>query len=273
MGNVLGKAPRRGAFSLVLSDWRRCPLGLIFIPLAAQLLAWPSWAGTPSMTEIRYEEREPEQPTYASRILILGERLRMDYGRDDEGFILFDRGENIVWHVAPEGRRLMGIAPSPPEVEWPVTWKLTREVMASGENRLTQVRVNDQRCIEFKNAPILKREAALLRSFRRALAGNHARTWLATPDEYRHPCNLALDVKEAGVEYQEGLLLAARYWDGRSRVYQSHRLTEPRKELFELPAGYERFLVGAQPDKAGIQLKPTLRLKSRGRQPKASQRR
>ncbi len=226
------------------------------------------------MTEIRYEEREPEQPAHIARILILGERLRLDYGRDDGGFILFDRAANIVWHVAVEGRRLMGLVPTPPEVDWPAAWKLTRETMASGENRLSQVRVNDQLCLEFKNAPILKREAALLRSFRRALAGNHARIWRETPDEYRHPCNLALDVKEAGVEYQEGLLLAVRYWDGRSRVYLSHRFTEPRRELFELPQGYERIFVGAPPpDKTGIQLKPTPRLKSRARQPEPSQRR
>ena len=48
-------------------------------------------AAAAEMSEIRYQDQEPEQPAYTSRILILGERMRMDYGRDDEDFILYDR--------------------------------------------------------------------------------------------------------------------------------------------------------------------------------------
>lgn len=217
------------------------------------------------MTEIRYEEKEPGQPDYLNRILIFGERLRMDYGRDDEDFILYDRLERTAWHVARESRRLMGIVASPLTVTWPKSWKLAQEQLASGPNTLTVVRVNEQMCVEFKSAPILKEETRLLRDFRRDLAGNQASTWTSIPEALREPCFLAIDVREAGIEYRRGLPLAVRYWDGRSRVYQGHLFREVKPELFELPADFSRFMLGER--------QPRPPEKSTGKQPSAPQRR
>ena len=196
------------------------------------------------MTEIRYEDREPEQSAYVSRILILGDRMRMDYGQDDQGFILFDRGAKKVWHVAPSERRLTGIAAGTVKDVWPKEWKLSQEATPSEKGVLTQLRLNGALCVEFKSAPLLKSEARLLGDFRRMLAANQASAWLGTPDDIRQPCSLALDVRAAGIEYSRGLPLAIRYWDGRSRVYLGHDKRSPRPELFELPDGYARFVVG-----------------------------
>jgi hypothetical protein len=246
-------APRRGAFSFAcharvagLSSFLAGIATLLGLIWSCTLLA----ADVKTMIEIRYEEKEIEQPVYLNRILIFGERLRMDYGQDDEDFILYDRRENIAWHVAREGRRLVGINASPVKYSWPKTWKLAQEQFASGANKLTRVQVNEQLCVEFKTAPILKEEARLLRDFRRALAGNQSSTWSATPEELRHPCNLVIDVREAGIEYRQGLPLAIRYWDGRSRVYQNHVVREAKPELFDLPGGYSRFMIGERQEKA-----------------------
>jgi uncharacterized protein YeaC (DUF1315 family) len=207
-------------------------------------------AAAADMTEIRYLDQEPEQPAYTSRILVLGERLRMDYGRDEEDFILFDRRAGMVWLVAHGERRLTGIPAQPMKkvvemAAWPQGWKLSQERQASGADALFQVRLNDQLCVEFKNSPILKNEARLLRDFRRALAGNQADAWNGTPEALRQPCTLVLDVRQAGLEYQQGLPLAIRYWDGRSRVYQSHASRKAQPALFELPEAYPRFVMGA----------------------------
>jgi hypothetical protein len=203
------------------------------------------------MTEIRYEDHEPDQPAYVSRILILGERMRMDYGQDDQGFILFDRRANTVWHVAPGEARLTGIAAGRVKDVWPKAWKLTQEKMPSEAGRMvSQVRLNGALCVEFKAAPLLPHAAGMLADFRRRLAANQANTWLGTPDDMRQPCELALDVNAAGIEYSLGLPLAVRYWDGRSRVYLSHEKRPPRPALFELPAGYSRFVIGGDQGKA-----------------------
>lgn len=221
-------------------------------------------AESATMIEIRFEEKEPNQPIYLNRILIFEERLRMDYGRDEEDFILYDRRENISWHVQRGTRRLVGIVASPVRLSWPKSWSLVQERLASGPNTLTTVRVNGRVCVEFKSAPMLKKEARLLEDFRRSLAGNQAATWASTPETMREPCVLALDIQEAGIEFSQGLPLAVRYWDGRSRVYQNHLSREAKPELFELPANYSRIMIGkAQPGPAA---KPT------GKQPSASQR-
>ncbi|MDP2430908.1 MAG: hypothetical protein Q8O33_02645 [Pseudomonadota bacterium] len=203
------------------------------------------------MTEIRYLDQEPDQTAYTSRILVLGERLRMDYGHDEEDFILYDRRAHMVWLVAHGERRLTGIPARPMKTvaktaAWPQGWRLSQERQASGANALIQARLNDQLCVEFKSAPILKPEARLLRDFRRALAGNQADSWNSTPEELRQPCTLVVDVRQAGLEYQQGLPLAIRYWDGRSRVYQSHTTRTAQAALFELPTAYQRFVLGAQ---------------------------
>lgn len=216
------------------------------------------------MTEIRFEENEPNQPVFLNRILIFEERLRMDYGRDEEDFILYDRRENITWHIQRGSRRLVGIVAAPARISWPKSWLLARESLASGPNILTTVRVNGRVCVEFKSAPLLKKEARLLGDFRRSLAGNQAATWASTPETMREPCVLAVDIQEAGIEFSQGLPLAVRYWDGRSRVYQSHLSLEAKPELFELPANYSRIMIGkTQPGPAA---------KPRSRQPSASQR-
>lgn len=202
------------------------------------------------MTEIRYLDQEPEQPAYVSRVLVLGERMRMDYGRDEEDFILFDRQAGMVWLVAHGERRLTGI-PAQPMAQvaklstWPRDWKLDQTRQASGGNALFQARVNEQLCVEYKTAPILKKEARLLRDFRRALAANQAASWNGTPEPLRQPCSLLLDVRQAGMEYQQGLPLAIRYWDGRGRVYQRHETRAAEPALFALPDGYARFIVAA----------------------------
>jgi hypothetical protein len=231
----------------------RLSFGLSIFGLLASCWAWADSATvslvmsqtlSPLMTVIRYEDRDADQTVYLSRIFVLGGLMRMDYGRDDEGFILFDRAANTVWHVSPGDRRLTGIAARVVDDVWPKQWKLIQAVLPSEQGGVNQVRLNGVLCAEFKFAPLLKFEAGLLADFRRALAANQATAWQGTPDDLREPCLLAIDVREAGIEYRQGLPLAIRYWDGRSRVYQGHEKRLARPELFELPKDYLRFVIG-----------------------------
>jgi hypothetical protein len=205
-------------------------------------------AAAPTMTEIRYLDTDPDQPSYTSRILILNQRMRMDYGADNEDFILYDRAAGKVWLIDHADRRISEIPARPMQqvmqtATWPEGWRLEEDRQASHVNALYQVRLNGQLCAEYKSAPILPQAARMLRDFRRALAQNQAATWNGTPEDLRQPCNLVIDVRQAGVEYQQGLPIAIRYWDGRSRVYQSHTSLPVRPELFELPAKYKRFVI------------------------------
>ena len=82
----------------------RCGLGLILLSAnsatADTIKLRLSDSLSKLMTEIRYEEHEPGEPAYLSRFLVLDERVRIDFGRDDEGFILFDRQANSLWALS-----------------------------------------------------------------------------------------------------------------------------------------------------------------------------
>jgi len=232
------------------------------------------------MTEILYAESEPEQSRITSRILILGDRMRMDFGQDDQGFVLFDRAARTVWHVSPQDQKVTVIladdagsldlkprpntrsqpGPKPRQISWPKDWLLSQDEMPSEQNLLTQLRLNETLCVEFKSAQMLAWQAQILAEFRQALAANQVRLWLALPEMDRQPCALAVNVAKAGIEYRRGLPLAIRYWDGRSRVYLGHQYLPAKLELFDLPKQFRRVLIDT-PDQA----------KENSRQPRSSQ--
>ncbi len=228
------------------------------------------------MTEILYADSDPEQSRMTSRILILGDRMRMDFGQDDQGFVLFDRAARTVWHVSPQDQKVTGIVAgdvgslepklgSKPgqeqrQTSWPKDWKLSQDEMPSEQNLLTQLRLNETLCVEFKSAPMLAWQSQLMAEFRQTLAANQARLWLALPETERQPCAFAIDVARVGIEYRRGLPLAIRYWDGRSRIYLAHQYLPPRPELFDLPKQFRQVLIDA-PDQA----------KESRRQPRSSQ--
>lgn len=202
------------------------------------------------MTEIRYEEQEPTHPAMVNRILAWGDRLRLDYGEDEGDFVLYDGLAGITWHVSRQDRRLVGIVSTRAKYDWPKDWKMIQEKYPSGANVITRVHLNDRFCAEYKTAPMLLETARLMWALRQALAGNRARIWSQTPEDLRHPCALVVDVREAGIEYRDGMPLAVRYWDGRTRVYQGHESLPVRHELFALPEGYSRAWVGTPQGKA-----------------------
>jgi hypothetical protein len=212
---------------------------------ALLLLALMVPARAAPVTEILYEDRKADGSAYPSRVLMLGERLRMDFGRDEDDFILYDRQARMVWLVNRAQRRITEIPAAPNRLKPPKGWRIRLDSQPSDGQRLGQARLNDQLCAEYKNAPLLRDEARLMADYRRALAGSRAAAWTATPARQRDGCQWLMDIQEAGVEYRQGLLLALRHADGRSRVYRGHASRELPAEMFELPADHERTRVGA----------------------------
>ena len=211
-----------------------------YLWLLLVLLSGPVRAGT--MTEILFEDIEPGEAPYPSRVLIAGDKVRLDYGQDADDFTLYDRRAKRLYVVGHLAKRITEIPAARAELKLPAGWRLDVDKQAVGAEQRVQVKLNDKLCLEIRALPTLLPEAGrLLGDLRRALAGNQATAWQATPEELRDPCFLALDVARAGIEYDFGLPLSLRYGDGRSRSYRSHAVREASAGLFELPAKYQRF--------------------------------
>ncbi len=195
-------------------------------------------AQTLQATEILYRDSVPEQTDGSTRILVADDRLRMDYGRDDGDYVLFDgRAIYLVSMAArtatviPAGRpRLRGVALEP----------VALNVRRSGSELLVKVALRDRQCVEIRTAPLLKEEMVMLQFLQQAMAANQAAALLSTPENLRDPCDWALAVQEAGIEYRFGLPLAIRYANGRKRTYRNHAVRQLPAALFELPAGHRR---------------------------------
>lgn len=208
------------------------------------LLVLPGLALAGQATEIVYEDSDPGAPPYTSRILIQGDRMRMDYGQDRGDFILYDRKARMVYQVSHAAARITQIPSRATKQTLPTGGQLDVAQEGEGANRLTRLTLDDQPCVEYRSARLLQEEARLIGDFRRALSGIQAMTWQATPEELRDSCALVLDVVKAGLEYDAGLPLSIRYGDGRSRIYRSHGRREVSPALFALPQGYQRFTLG-----------------------------
>lgn len=200
----------------------------------------PAWVHAGSMTEIVYQDSEPGEAPYLSRILAYGDMLRLDYGVDAEDYTLFDRKAGKVYVVAHGNERITEIGAAKSKVKLPKGWRLD---VTDSAPQTRQLSVNGRLCLEVRSAPLLPAESRLLADLRRALAKSQAAAWQAMPEDLRDPCYLAVDGTRAGFEYEQGLALSIRYADGRGRSYRSHVVREAQPELFELPAGYKRFIL------------------------------
>jgi hypothetical protein len=211
--------------------------------LLAGVCWWVPRAYAAPATQIFYRDAEPGQPPYTSRILVQGERLRMDYGKDDDDFVLFDHRAGKVYVVSRTASRITEIParlakPGPDQIKTVHITTLNRD-----GQKIVRVSLKDKVCAEIKTAPVLPHEAELLRDLNLALSANQEASWDATPTEYKYDCDWVMDVQEAGVEYRYGFPIAIHYAGGRSRVYRSESTIEAAPGLFELPADYPRYLV------------------------------
>lgn len=196
------------------------------------------------MVEILYEDREPGDAPHLSRILILGDKLRLDAGDDRAEFILYDRSARTVYQVSALAERITEIPAPARKVDLPPDWRLELQRNVRAGNPSLRLLLDGRECVEVRSAPILVKELALMVDFRRGLAGLQAESWAGMPEAMRDPCSLVLDSVSAGIEYDAGLPLAIRYADGRGRSYRSHALREARPKLFQLSENLPRFRLG-----------------------------
>lgn len=198
------------------------------------------------MTEVTYMDQEGAGGGYVSRYLVTDRFLRMDYGRDREDFVVYDRREKRVYNVNHDRRQVLVFAPGPVTVEPPKDWKIKEDIL---DDRNAQKRfdliVNGVVCSRINASErFLPDVAQALMEFQDVMAATHAATYLATPPEQRNVCDLARLVLEPRRWFKYGLALDELRDDGFSRRLLNYQADIPvRPKVFEVPAEYRQISV------------------------------
>ncbi len=213
-----------------------------FIVLCLLLAARYALAAS-GMTEVTYMDQEAEGGGYVTRYLVTPRFLRMDYGRDRDDYVLYDRSEKRAYSINNGRREVMVFEPGPLHLDPPKEWNIKEDVLneRNAEKRVDII-VNGTVCSRLTaSARFLPEVAQALMEFQETMAATQAATYLATPPEERDPCDLARLVLEPRRWFKYGLSLDELDNNGFSRRllnYQADIALRPA--IFDIPAGYRQ---------------------------------
>lgn len=193
------------------------------------------------MTELRYMDQEPGSQPYLTRILVTEKFMRVDNGRDDGDFVLFDRQTGGVSNVLHEEKILMRMIKKPLPPSRPGTYTIEEKLIPVRQGTLrVQVVANDKICSETVSVKSLFPDAArALAEYKSALAYTQLQTYRNTPDEIRQTCDLVHHVWETDRALAHGLPIEERDYAGRIRNYSGGALKNYDARLFRIPDGYD----------------------------------
>ena len=208
-------------------------------------------AGQVDSTMLLYQRTDAGGPPYASRVLVTENYMRLDGGREDGDFILFDRRARIIHSVVHSERTVLDIAARKVTVEPPMKLHIGTERVASAgmptvaghkpvHYRLT---VNGKPCYDVVAVPGLLEEAvAARREYRQVLAGEQATTINGTPADMQDPCDLATNTFAPTRQLDYGLPIQESSAAGFRQNLVDFKSAYPVDErLFTLPEGYTHY--------------------------------
>jgi len=201
----------------------------------------PLQALAANMTELNFQDQDPGAPAYPTRALVTEGFMRIDSGKGSEDFLLLDRKKNRVYEVTQERREILVIDAEQPALAKPDHWQVREDIASSPDSRTQHVNiyVNEVLCTQVTVVPKLLPDVAMaLGTYRQALAGMQALTYLSSPPELRSDCDLAQHVWEIAREFEHGFPIEQKYHDGRSRRLVDYREKPYQQRLFVLPSGY-----------------------------------
>ncbi|MEA1890840.1 MAG: hypothetical protein U9N50_13825 [Pseudomonadota bacterium] len=195
------------------------------------------------------------EPGYISRILLTKDFLRMDDGEDHGDFALLDRKTGSIYSVSHEDQRTLIIPLQPVLVASPKPLRHDiEELDAGGAPDVDGKKVsrfymftNGTRCMEVYSVPGFYDDAThALAAFARTLAGQHAKTIAAIPDQVISDCDLANNIFEPDRYLSKGFPVRQKDYAGRTRsLVNVKEKVMIDSSMFDLPEGYERFMPGA----------------------------
>ena len=205
--------------------------------LAALWLLGASTAYAADMIALRYIDRDPGDPPYATRILVTPDFMRMDGGEDDGDFVLLDRRRHVVINVMRDNKLAMVFSPGalPPR---PAGWKARLDAHKTARGTRFSLTLKGVVCSEGVAARHAAPDAArAMAELKTILAATQYRVWKDSPSEMQHDCDLANQVWDAGATLTLGVPLEEREFTGRTRQFERQTRQPLLPELFRVPDG------------------------------------
>lgn len=195
------------------------------------------------MSEVTYMDQEGQGGGYVTRYLETERYLRMDFGRDRDDFVLYDRAQKRVYNVLHDRRQIMVIDAEPVNISAPKDWKVKDDVLDANEAKTrVDLQVNGRVCSRLTASQrFLPEMRQALQEFTEAMVATQAATYVATPADQRDPCDLARLILEPQRWFKYGLAMDELRDDGFSRRLLSYSAgLALRPAVFELPADYRQ---------------------------------
>ena len=193
------------------------------------------------MVELTYMDQEGAGGGYVTRYLVTERYLRLDFGRDREDYVLYDRKEKRAYNISHEQKEVLMFEAGPIDVKPPKEWKIKEDIL---ENRNSQKRVdlivNGTVCARIAASErFLPDVAKALVEFHEVMAATHAATYVTTPADQRDDCDLARLILAPQRWFQYGMPYDELRSNGFSRRllnYQADVAIRPK--ALEIPENY-----------------------------------
>lgn len=208
-----------------------------------------------------FEETGPGLEPYTTRMIATSEFLRIDDGKDDGDFLLYDRKKKLIQNVNNQEKMILVIHAQSVNVESPI--KLNNEIkrnktdvpkLAGKDVSHYQFITNKQVCFDvYISSVLLGKLRTALAEYRRVLSGEQAMMLAVTPKELLNACDLANNVYSPDRHLIKGFPVRQQEFTGRSRQlidYTEGRAIDIR--LFQIPKNFKQ--LSPQQMRGGMQV-------------------
>ncbi len=208
------------------------------------------FAGSSSSLSLIYDEVEESVGMQQMRYLINDQYLRIDGGRENSDFILFNIANRNVYSVNHEDKTILKIVYrewKKPEFDFKVSEQEELMKDAPQINKQPvyhyQLKAGDKVCTQvFFIKDIYPDERKVLHRYRQTLSSQQVSTLDNTPVEFHTPCFLAAQVYQEANYFLKGLPVQITHSRGYARYLKHFERIEVDDGLFVLPEGYKEYL-------------------------------
>ncbi len=224
----------------------------VLMVLAASLVGGPAGAASGNQvgTALYFEEQQRGSEPAPTRMLVTSEFLRIDYGKDDDDFILYDRKRPTIYSVTHADKTALVITPLKVTAKSPKPFihrvKKDRESFPAVDGKAVvhyELFTNDRRCYDvFAAQGLLPEALPALEEYAQTMAGEQGATLAFTPKDVQDTCDIANHVFAPTRHLAYGFPVRLEDFTGKTRQlvnYERGKAFPPA--LFVVPEGYKRY--------------------------------